>query len=211
MTNEGGSSALKRALEDEFSLSDASVDVSYGGRTDRSLLTQLLNINGLAESDENFQRLQNRYTAIFPEVLAERGGEVLPGARELLRRLRDHASVLTWAMTGNLVATGTEKLRHFGLLPLIHDLSGGDFDAHRDDLARRTTRNIRDHHGEAALNDMIVIGDTQADVRCGHAIGASVIAVCTGSDDRQTLEALEPLAVLDDLSDVDEVFRMLTP
>jgi phosphoglycolate phosphatase len=56
---------------------------------------------------------------------------------------------------------------------------------------------------------MVVIGDTPADIRCGHTIGAKVMAVCTGSHHRDELEAENPMSVHDDMSDVSAIFDLL--
>ena len=56
---------------------------------------------------------------------------------------------------------------------------------------------------------MTVIGDTPADIHCGHAVGAEVIAVCSGAYDRSTLEKEKPIAVLDDIRDVDSILRIV--
>lgn len=209
LTNGGGSGALQIALQEEFGLDSACTNVSFSGRTDRSLLCELLARNALPSDDQHRQRLSTRYTLLLPSVLAQRGGRVLPGAAELLSRLSDEPSILTYVMTGNLQETATRKLEHFHLLPKIRGVFGGDSDADRDDLARRARANLVQLHGPEAVQDMIVIGDTPADVRCGHAIGARVLAVCTGSHDRTELQAENPMRVEDDLSDVDRIFELL--
>ena len=209
LTNQAGSSALQLALSQEFDLPNPCIDISYGGRTDRSLLAQLLRINNLPETDEYWDRLRRRYAAVFPDVLRQRGGSLLPGAVEILERLRGESSVRICVMTGNLTETGEQKLRHFGLLKYSQWVSGGELDADRDDLARRTAVGIRDRFGHQAPDDLVVVGDTVADVHCGHAIDAQVLAVCTGSHDRERLESEKPLAVLDDLSNTDQIFDLI--
>jgi phosphoglycolate phosphatase len=209
LTHNGGSNALRLALQQEFDLPQPCMDVSYGGRTDRSLLAELLTINGLPDQDDLRQRLQQRYLSVFPDVLRQCGGEVMKGVHSLLDRLHGEPRTRTCAMTGNLTETGEEKLRQFDLLKYMHWTSGGQFDKHRDDLAKRTAKIIADRHGDNAADDVVVIGDTVADVRCGRVIGAKVIAVCTGSHDRGRLEAENPDIVLDDLSNTDAVFDLL--
>ena len=45
LTNGGGSRALKLAIEREFGIKSARIDVNFAGRTDRSLLAELLQRN----------------------------------------------------------------------------------------------------------------------------------------------------------------------
>ena len=54
-----------------------------------------------------------------------------------------------------------------------------------------------------------MIGDTPADIQCGHAIGAKVVAVCTGWHSREELSTENPMVIVDDFSDVSTVFALL--
>ena len=166
LTNNGGSRALSQAIATEFGVDQPNIDVTYGGRTDRSLLAQLLSINQLPNNQEFRERLQQRYTSLFPAVLKEVGGRVFPGVQQLLAKLHDHPGVHVCVMTGNVEETGREKLRHFDLLKYIQWVSGGQHDADRSDMARRTADMIGQQFGPAD-RDIIVIGDTAADVQCG--------------------------------------------
>ena len=209
LTNNGGSQALNLALQEEFDIAQPNTDVTFGGRTDRSLLSELLSINQLPDDASHRERLQNRYTSVFPHVLRRCGGRVLQGVAALLALLHNEPQTRTCVMTGNLAQTGEEKLRHFDLLKFIHWTSGGQFDACRDDLARRTAKLIAQRHGPDSADDIVVIGDTAADIRCGRVIGAKVVAVCTGSHDAERLESEKPDFLLNDLSNTQAVFDLL--
>ncbi len=113
-------------------------------------------------------------------------------------------------MTGNLKATATQKLAHFGLLDFFDEVFGGDFDADRRHLARRTALFLRGKYNHHASDGTIVIGDAPADVLCGLEIKATVMAVCTGHFDRSELETAGAHVVHQDLSDVDMVYHWLT-
>ena len=205
----GGQGALQVALVQEFGLESACANISFAGRTDRSLLAELLQRNGLPNDTDHLQRLRHRYVSTLPGVLSEQGGKILPGAAELLSRLSALPHIRSYVMTGNLEETAARKLQHFDLLGCIDGIFGGDHDSDRDDLARRSAATLRERYGPQSLGDAIVIGDTPADVRCGHAIGARVVAVCTGRYDRSELEAENPMHVEDDLSDVDRLVQLL--
>ena len=56
---------------------------------------------------------------------------------------------------------------------------------------------------------MWVIGDTPADVRCGRAIGAKVIAVATGIYSAEELEPTRPDYLFESLADVEKVLGVL--
>ena len=209
LTNGGGSRALKLAIEQEFGVESVCTNINFSGRTDRSLLPELLARNGLPSDNLHLDRLSRRYAELLPEVLSRRGGTVLPGAIDLLARLSVEPRLRCYVMTGNLVTTATQKLQHFQLLRFFRGVFGGDHDTQRRALAERTAMVIRNRYGDAAIDDIVVIGDTPADVQCGHAIGAKVVAVCTGFHDRASLESENPASVHDDLADVDSIFELL--
>ena len=134
---------------------------------------------------------------------------MLPGALELLQRLSSFEHLLCLVMTGNLTETATHKLEHFGLRQYFGEIFGGEHDLHRNNLALRAARRIRRRYGDHAANRLVVIGDTPADIRCARAVGAEVIAVCTGRHGREELEAEKPNSVHDDLSNLSELLLHL--
>jgi phosphoglycolate phosphatase len=209
LTNNSGSGALKQAIEEEFELPDSRVDLDFSGRTDRSILMELLEKNSLPTSESNIKRLQDRYVNQLPDTLSQHGGWILPGVETLLACLAGLANVRSCVMTGNLVTTARVKLDHFNLAGHFEKVFGGDHDSHRNDLARRAANELAKIYGDSATEDLIVIGDTPADIHCGHAIGAKVIAVATGSEDVNSLKKHQPHAVVNDLSDTDAVLDVL--
>ncbi len=156
---------------------------------------EILQQNGLPTSDQYQNRLAEIYTNLLPSVLSRHGGRVMPGAIELLDRISTETDMRCYVMTGNLHVTATHKLNHFGMSRYFRGIFGGDHDHDRNALAERTANALRDRYGEAATEDMVVIGDTPADIRCGHSIGARVIAVCTGNHGREELESEHPMSV----------------
>jgi phosphoglycolate phosphatase-like HAD superfamily hydrolase len=57
--------------------------------------------------------------------------------------------------------------------------------------------------------DVVVIGDTPADIACGRDLGARAIAVATGSYSVTDLDGLGAYAVYADLSDTDAVMKTI--
>jgi phosphoglycolate phosphatase-like HAD superfamily hydrolase len=47
------------------------------------------------------------------------------------------------------------------------------------------------------------------DVTSGHGAGCRVIAVCTGSHDRATLESVKPDLLVEDLSDTEAILKWM--
>jgi phosphoglycolate phosphatase len=201
ITRGAGGDALTAVMESEFGLKEANVDLHYCGRTDRSLMNQLLTQNGLPTDEWHFRKLCDAYFEMFPKVLKRNGGELLPGVVPILERCQQEQRVRSCVMTGNCEFTAREKLKHFSLLEHFTDIFSGDHDAHRDDMARRAKCDLLDRYGQSQIHSLVVIGDTPADVQCGKAIGAETVAVCTGEFDRDQLSKCSPDWIVDDLCD----------
>ena len=134
---------------------------------------------------------------------------LLPGVGPLLARLEGEPGVVLGLLTGN-VARGAElKLRAAGLEPSRFRLGAfGSDSAHRPDLPAVAAGRAHAWFGRAPHGEeVVIIGDTPADVTCGEAIGARGIGVATGSygvDDlrsagaRAAFETLEPLDLVVD-------------
>ncbi|MBC7820080.1 MAG: HAD hydrolase-like protein, partial [Planctomycetaceae bacterium] len=67
-----------------------------------------------------------------------------------------------------------------------------------------------EHHAPHSIdsNTLWVIGDTPADVRCGRAIGARVIAVATGAYSVDELAKSKPDHLFGDFGNVESVLSL---
>jgi phosphoglycolate phosphatase len=207
-TGGAGREAMNEALRAAFGI-EPTQKISFGGRTDRSLLSEMLRVHGQEVSPASFARLRTAFASLLPVALQRSAGRVLPGVEELLGCLANSPGIRLWCMTGNLVETAASKLRHFELHAYFENIVGGDHDEDRNDMARRARATLLAAHGEPAASDIVVIGDTVSDVQCGQAIGARVVACCTGCHSRETLAQAKPCVIVDDLSDVPELVRLL--
>jgi phosphoglycolate phosphatase len=203
-----GRQALNQALRDAFGV-EPTHPIVFGGRTDRSLLSEMLRIHGQEVSDDTFAKLRGTFASCMPRSLCMAEGSVLPGVPQLLSHLKTVSNGRLWCMTGNLAETAHSKLSHFGLDRFFEQIVGGDHDEDRCDLARRARQTIQQHHGEAAASNVVVIGDTISDIQCARAIGAKVIACCTGFHPREVLAAAQPCAIVDDLTNLPQVMQLL--
>ena len=202
ITQSAGSGALVQAMRVEFGVTDVPVDgIQFGGRTDRDLVREFLHTVGIEPSPENQGRLRRRYSVTLRGLLPNVSGQVLPGVLDLLQALSTLPNLSLSVMTGNFPETARLKLEAFRLIDFFPWVVGGDLDAVRCDMARRAADQLVRRRGEAARNDMIVIGDTPNDVRCAHTIGAKCLAVCTGTASRDELEVAGADRIVDDLTD----------
>jgi phosphoglycolate phosphatase-like HAD superfamily hydrolase len=198
-----GKAALETGLTREFGLSHIRGQVPYSGRTDRAIISDLLQMHDIAETPDNWHRLLNAYLRLLPECLHRHEGRVLPGIAALLEHLgtcRDRVAV--GLLTGNVRAGANAKLGHFGLEH--HFAFGGFGDDHLDrcDVARSALAAAHGHLDGAISPERVwVIGDTPLDIACARAIGAKVAAVATGWHDREELASHQPNLLFDDLND----------
>ncbi len=184
----------------------------YAGKTDRQIVREALRASGHtdADVDSHMPAILDLYLAGLEAELADGAHEravALPGVHEILDACERHHGIVLGLLTGNLVIGAERKLRAVGLDPGRFPV--GAFGSDHEDrpalaaLARsRASLHLgRDVHAEAC----VVIGDTPADVACGHAIGARTIAVATGNFTADQLRRCDPHVVFDDLRDTTAV------
>ncbi|MEI6076555.1 MAG: HAD family hydrolase [Verrucomicrobiota bacterium] len=181
-TGGAGTAAFTRTFATEFNLHHGTEKMRFAGRTDVSLVREFFRIHGLPESPANFQRFFENYVFWLDHILARNGGEACRGIREFIRDLQalPEPPVLG-LLTGNISLGAEIKLRHFGLWELFH--FGGFADDHEDRnhiAAAALARGRRVLDPELQPQEVVVIGDTPFDVRCGKFIGARTLAVATG-------------------------------
>lgn len=205
-----GQAAMEVALAEVFGVTRPTEGVPVAGRTDRAITTEMLAFHEIAPTPENWSRFQDAYFRRLPVELGCRPGLVLPGAAVIVERLAKETGLIVGLLTGNFRRGAELKLEHFGLMR--HFCCGGFGDDHhsRDDVARSALARVRAHHPSDDLRDVWVIGDTPADIQCGRAIGATVVAVATGHYSADELAAHDPDHLFEDFSDTELVIELLS-
>ncbi|MCX4681988.1 haloacid dehalogenase-like hydrolase [Streptomyces sp. NBC_01433] len=128
----------------------------------------------------------------------------MPGAASALAALADMDGVVQSVVTGNIRAVAEIKLQMFGLDTHIQFAYGGYGEDHDDraelvHTAIAGTRNAADT--AFAQADILLIGDTPADVAAGRAAGVPVMAVTTGRTPAADLADAGATATVRDLWD----------
>lgn len=205
-----GQGGIERALKLAFGITAPTDGIPTAGRTDRGIGRDLIRFHGLEQTDATFTLLQETYLRVLPEELATRQGGVYPGVRELLDRLSRREDVRLGLLTGNYREAAWQKLRHYGLAEHFAFGGFGDDHADRDDVARQALQAAAECHSPQIIDreKLWVIGDTLADVRCGRAIGARVIAVATGMYSIEELKPSDPDHLFADFADVESVLKL---
>ncbi len=182
-----GRRAIRAALRDWLPDDAVFGRVRFDGKTDPQIVAELLAAAGDPEPAEpgRIAAVCVRYVEALEAELA--GGTVRatvhPGVVELLARLEADAGVVLGLLTGNIAEGAALKLRAAGLDPDRFRLGAyGSDSAHRPDLPAVATRRAEPHFGrEPRGAEVVIVGDTPADVTCGRGIGARAIGVGTGS------------------------------
>jgi phosphoglycolate phosphatase-like HAD superfamily hydrolase len=201
-----GRRAITAALAEAIGDAAAFGRVRFDGKTDPQIVLDLLEAAGQTgpHSEERVQALCARYVSLLEDELASVSGmRLMPGFPAILDRLEATSGVVLGLLTGNLARGATLKLRAAGLDP--HRFRVGAFGSdsgHRPDLPAIAAERAAPLFGRVpAGEEVVIIGDTPADITCGSAIGARAVAVATGAYGVVELEACGAHAVFSDFSD----------
>jgi len=203
---------MAAAVTDAFGIASSSDGIDFAGRTDRGLIRDFFQRDGIAESEENIARYCESFLRLLADYLPNHEGRILEGVEEIVKSLAEREDVRLGLITGNLLQAARLKLGHFGLeeyfFPDQEPLGGfGDHQIHRDDMAQDAMQSLEDAMGGAVARDKTwIIGDTPRDVQCARAVGIRVAAVATGRYSAEQLAETRPDVVLNDLTEPSEWF-----
>lgn len=210
-TGGAGQRAFASSFRTLFGVEQMSAQVSFAGRSDRAIATDLFGIHGIEPSDENWRRFATEYVKQLSHQLPRCEGRVLPGVFALLEELKALGTVGIGLLTGNVVRGATAKLTHYGLWE--HFAYGGFGDEHLDraDIARTALAEARRYQdgGTNGQERIAVIGDTVNDIRCARAIDAFAVAVPTGNTPMDELRQGDPDLAIETLEDCQQLVEWL--
>jgi phosphoglycolate phosphatase-like HAD superfamily hydrolase len=134
-----------------------------------------------------------------------------PGIDVLLDELEARDDVVLGLLTGNVHEGAAAKLKAVGLERDRFKVGAfGSDHHHRPELPAIARARAEVLLGHAVPgHDVVVIGDTPADMGCGAGIGARAIGVATGRYSVDDLRACNAAAVFADLSATDAVVRAI--
>jgi phosphoglycolate phosphatase len=199
-----GGRAIRKALDEAYGRWHQADDYSYHGRTDPQIVRDLTRAAGVPD-DEIEARLDHcldLYVQALRGEVRDGGVTTLPGVRELITALAADCDVLVGLVTGNIIGGAGVKLGPTGLASHFKVGAYGSDSADRSDLPGLAVRRAEELTGRRySGKDVVVIGDTPADITCGAHLGVKAVAVATGRHGRDELEEHRPDHVFDDFSD----------
>ena len=214
-TDGAGRSAIHAALLAEMGSTGPIEGFRFDGKTDPQIVHELLRAfgNPHAESGAHVQAVCDRYVEMLEGELAsgKRTPHVFPGVWELLDLIERRDDAVLGLLTGNLAAGARLKLASVGMeFDRFRVGAFGSDAADRGELPAIAAARAAELVGEPPTGeDIVIIGDTPADVTCGVGVGARAIAVATGSYGVAELAAAGAYAVFEDLLDTEGVLEAI--
>jgi phosphoglycolate phosphatase-like HAD superfamily hydrolase len=211
LTSDGaGRRAIQRALVERFGAAGPE-DHWFDGKTDPQIVRELMQLAGVdgMRVEAEMGRVLVRYVECLHEELRAIGKapSALPGVLPLLDALQVRDDVVLGVLTGNVQPGAHAKLTAVGIDPVRFRVGAfGSDHAERSQLpaiAQRRARELLTY--EVAGGDMVIIGDTPADLLCGLEVGAHAVGVATGRYSANDLGAYRALAVFSDLTNTEAV------
>jgi phosphoglycolate phosphatase-like HAD superfamily hydrolase len=211
-----GRRALVRVMSSTVTDPNVFDRIRFDGKTDPQIIVELLRESGHEHSVEQdlIEALSDQYLELLESELADEGAPpatIMPGVMPLLDAFNQDARVMIGLLTGNLARGATLKLRSVGIDPeqFIVGAFGSD-SSHRPDLPAIAAARAQPHLGNVPSgHDVVIIGDTPADVTCGQAIGARAIGVATGSYSADDLRDAGAYLVVDDLIETQRIIDVV--
>lgn len=205
------------ALKRTYGASGDFSRVNAAGKTDTQIVFQALASEGLTlekvtagmpDFIENLAVEMRKYLAEH-----ENAYEILPGVDEILAFVTTDRNFKNALLTGNVSIGAKIKLEYVGLWHYFAEMPNvfGDISHDRRELSVAAGGLFAERFNHSFKPEQfIIIGDTTFDIDCARHFGAKAVCVETGRNiDRRELEAAKPDALIKNLSDTDEILRIL--
>jgi phosphoglycolate phosphatase len=194
--------------------------ISFSGKTDPLIVREYIAALDLSYSE---RRVELTVETVLMDYLAavskEAGGRVksevtlCPGVNELLEGLKCIPNIWVSSLTGNLLKGAELKLQAAELLPWL-DLDIGAFGSDHWDrtqlpkIAVERAFSKTGHRFEE--KNIVIIGDTIHDIRCGRGLNVRSIAVGTGpTSDEFTLKSEKPDFYFPDMKNTQSLIKAI--
>lgn len=187
--------AFADALEAVYGYDGDLSRYDFSGRTDPQIARMVLRDHGLTSEaiDGHLPDLWNVYLEGLGRNATPERVQTLPGMRELVAALHEHNGVVLALLTGNIEPGARLKLGPAALNGYFPFGAFGSDSADRNELPPVAIDRASAHCGHRFEGaDVVIIGDSIYDVRCGVPYDATTIAVASGKTKAETLRAENP-------------------
>ncbi len=173
-------------MRDLHALERATDGLRLAGGTDRAFARRMLARVGLVEDEGAITRVLDAYVEHLDALLRTRRYRPIGDVPGTVAALAERGAVIGVA-TGNVRGGAELKLRSAGLAATF-DLARGGFGCDAE-LRADIVRIAADRCGGDRPSEVVVVGDTEHDVRAARAIGARIVGVAANEATRIELEA----------------------
>jgi phosphoglycolate phosphatase len=177
----------------EYSLADQTIRAGLGMENSLRLLNP-------ESSDEEIKQLNQTYETIYAQVGAEKS-HPFPGVYSLLKTLKSAGLVLT-IVSNKAVAAIHAALKHFRLNTFISIVVGDTPTLRKKPDPMAYNEFIQPQFPLIKTQEILMVGDTPADLGFAHAIGADSCWVKYGYGDPTRCRALNPTYTIEELIDL---------
>ncbi|CAM5734534.1 Haloacid dehalogenase OS=Streptomyces microflavus OX=1919 GN=Smic_78820 PE=4 SV=1 [Streptomyces microflavus] len=177
------------------------------GMTEPVIFRETADLHGIRSDRamfEDFARRSANLHRLHAHELSERG-HALPGAATALAALAEMEGVVQSVVTGNIRPVAEIKLQVFGLDTHIRFPYGGYGEDHDDRAELVRTAITRTRHATTTPfteADVLLIGDTPADIAAGRTAGVRVLGVATGRTTTPELDKAGATVTITGLEDL---------
>ncbi|MCC6895036.1 MAG: HAD family hydrolase [Anaerolineae bacterium] len=200
-----GRETTRLAMLEVFKMDIGLENHYFGGKTDWRTLLDLLPPLGVTELmiEASMPAYEQAAASHMTRIIADYAAEVCPGAHALVTELHHRGFPLQGLVTGNTSTIAPIKLRAGGFDPdwFVVGAYGSESPDRNALPALAVARAEKLTGRKIAPEQVIVIGDTPADIACARALGAVAVAVKTGFPATPTeLAESNPDYLLNDLT-----------
>ena len=207
--------ALNTAFEQVHGIANAFEEVAFTGGMDLPWMIEVYQRYGFMAGDSDSSPDMSDFKVAYFRNLTRNleswtAGTVCVGVSELLDTLASNPNVQLGLETGNFREAAFIKLHRYGLGGYFRDGGfGGDHMQRGQVVANAAVAFQARSERRYRPEEVIVIGDSPADIQAGSANGFRTIAVATGSHRLEYLAEFNPTYALRDLSCTDRVLSLL--
>ena len=204
--------AFRDSLREVFGYVGDLARYDFSGRTDPQIAHMVLQDDGFSGDDVEAQlpRLWELYLKGLARNATPERVQVMPGIRELVAALHEHDDVALALLTGNIEPGARLKLGAANLNNYFAFGAFGSDSADRTQLPPVAIERASHHLGIAFKGrEVVIIGDSIYDVRCGVPYDATTIAVASGKTRGEVLRAENPSYFFEDVTDFDALMSAI--
>jgi len=204
--------AYGQALAQVYRFTGSLDSYDFSGRTDRQITDMVLGDAGYSqpEIEQRIELLWDHYLEGLRVTTQSKGIRVLPGVASLLGQLAAHPGVTLGLLTGNIERGARIKLDPPGLNRYFPFGAFGSDSKDRAELppiAVKRASSFCAHQFER--REVVIIGDSIFDIRCGVPHEATTIAVASSRTAAETLRAEKPTFLFSSLEPTDDVLEAI--